>query len=208
MIRRRLKTAVLAAWIILMIAILVGCGQTKVPNEIVEHRVLEYMDEDGIDDYIRYDLDITHDPNKTTNWDAVQVTLTVQYKCATDILSGSYLYQYNRSSDLWSLISGEELEQVSRTYDANAFLGEHEGTFFFSGSYWIDVEDINFETGKITCAFEVGDYVYSNFSDIWVHYADEGTYDLNGQTLILDFPETTFEFYFFKDGLTAASDPW
>lgn len=82
--------------------------QRTVPDKTLEWVVEDYLDWNrylgGV--YTDYNYVITHDPDKATNTDTVQIHLSITYPHVTAASVYSATYQYDKSSDLWDVLRG------------------------------------------------------------------------------------------------------
>ena len=103
------KSMVLLLTTVFFLLFITGCGPQKtVPDKTLEWEVEEYLKANKYlgGAYTNYDYSVVHSPDKSTNTDTVQINLSVTYPHIVTSSIFNATYQYNRSSDLWSVLRG------------------------------------------------------------------------------------------------------
>ena len=97
--------------------------------------------------------EIIHNYDSTTYIDDVELITIYSGKFGIQTKKYTYSYQYNRSTDLWSLISGNNGKQsdvinfVDDVYLNKEFTGKFNR--YHSGSYSVTIKDIDFDNKKV-----------------------------------------------------------
>lgn len=123
---------------LLLLLLLVGCGSEnlEVPEAVIEKRVEEFVSSREIeenDGYSGKSLIITsHNPNGEDHTDTVQATLKCDYKYGQVIYDLQYVFQYDRTSDLWSCIDNKD--NTRTVLDKNLLTGSYSADWFGVGN--------------------------------------------------------------------------
>ena len=96
----------IAFLLVIIVCMLSACSpvQTEVPESLVR----DLVDMNEYADMGKYTLTITHHPDKETHRDHVDIVISIQTPYAEAVSTCSAVYEYNRSSDLWSLVKCED----------------------------------------------------------------------------------------------------
>ena len=113
--KRHFLLILLLSFIVMTI---VGCGtQLTVPETTLKWVVSDYIDGNQLDGpCLKSSYQVTHEPDRKTNSDTVQVYLTMEFQHVTAVSTYEATYQYDKSSGLWTLYRGglwDEAELVS-----------------------------------------------------------------------------------------------
>lgn len=109
-------------------------------------------------------LETVHLWDKESNTDTVDVSITFKYPYGSLIAENTLTYQYDKSSDLWSLIRTDEWNEYAE-YDIAAIREtEFSNAFTYNtlnpGLYWLYETDIDLETYKFTAIYGTNAYAY------------------------------------------------
>ena len=131
----------------LLSSLLVGCGpkQTTVPDAFIDAELTNIINEDENlqslyeSDYTySTDYQITHNPDKTANIDAVTISFSFQRPAGTINYSKVRTYNYLKDSDSWNLVSNENSIFTSVELDkeklSDAFISD--STVFKNHGNW------------------------------------------------------------------------
>lgn len=206
------KYKVLAAICIsLMVLNFTACGsRTQVPDREIEYVIEEYLVAEGLDDCNGYAFTAKHDTDKHTHQDCVEVTLELDYDYATVILQGKMNFQYEQTNDLWKLRNGLAWGEGTTVFKEKKLETNWSGGTD-SYIYSLDISDINFDKGTITCSWFVEGVVYDfgELSNVIVNYGENGTYNLSGKdSARLSFEEEKMDvdFIFTENGVVCYID--
>ena len=121
------RKLILIAMLIAILVLQAGCGnEMTVPDKTLEWVITDRVaDNELYGECIDYQSKITHSPDKASNTDTVQILLTCNYQHLTVQYLFDATYQYNKSTDLWSIIRGgdwaTELTSLDIEKSANAW---------------------------------------------------------------------------------------
>lgn len=107
---KRILSIVLCA---LMIISLAGCGSAqKVPDKTIERLIENFVNYNPYYGEYEYSYSVSHDPDKSTNSDTIQVDLKVTYPHAAASSQYKGTYQYDKASGVWNEMPGGEWEPL------------------------------------------------------------------------------------------------
>jgi len=127
-----------------------------------------------------YEYTIEHDLDKDARLDTVTVFLVYDWGYCIEEYIGTYVYQHNQSTDLWTLYKPEEWKLDSVKLVEEFYVGTWSGSIYnvsglvTSAFFSIDVLDVNFEDLSITCDYLI-EYEDSNSPEI----SGNGTFPLS-----------------------------
>ena len=124
--------------------------KTAVPESLVLRNV-------SLDENTTYIM--THNYDAATHIDDVTLVTVYAGNYGTRTQTYIYSYQYDRSSDLWSLIGGKNgLQSDVVSFDPESFIGKtFEGSYSQadSGQYSIQVTNLDLKNEKITVKYSI-----------------------------------------------------
>ena len=109
-----MKKSLLCLALLMFVLLLTACGAPKeVPEQMIVWTVEDYLKECGYGTVTDHSYEVTHSPEESTKTDTVHIAL--EATCERASLSTSYdaTYQYNKASDLWTVIRGGEWQSAS-----------------------------------------------------------------------------------------------
>ena len=146
-----------------------------IPDGVPDSLILRNV---SVEENVTYD--INHKYDSETHIDDVELVTSYNGDFGVQTKTYTYSYQYDQSSDLWSLIGNSNgLQSDSTTLDPNAFIGKSfKGRFAkaYSGQYNIYARDLDL-TNKIitidyTIIFDDGDVLYNTATTDIVSFSD------------------------------------
>jgi len=102
---------------------------------------------------------IEHDLDKDARLDTVTVTVTYNWGYYIEECIGTYVYQHNQSTDLWTLYKPEEWVLHSSELVEDAYIGTWGGLIYDvsgiieSATFSINVTNVDFDDLSITCEY-------------------------------------------------------
>ncbi len=154
------KILTLLLFFILCFLFLSACDKLDpAPEKQIEYDIEDYLINHQHANSIEYDID--HDLDKDSRLDTVTITLTADYNYYKIEELGTYIYQHDRSSDIWSQYREPEWITSTIQYDEFAYLGLWEGAIyspdgsFKEAEYKLDITDIDFRKSTITCNYSI-----------------------------------------------------
>ena len=133
---------------------LVACGKGPTPLGGVSKGVPEslVLRNTPIEDNMTYE--INHHYDSSTHIDDIELITSYKGAFGVQTKTYTYAYQYDKNSDLWSLISDDDgLQSDVTSLDPKAYIGKSfEGRFehTHSGEYQIAVRDLDLSNETIT----------------------------------------------------------
>ena len=109
-----MKKSLICLALLMFALLLTACGTPKeVPEQMIVWTVEDYLKESGYGTVTEHSYEVTHSPDESTKTDTVHIAL--EATCERASLSTSYdaTYQYNKASDLWTVIRGGEWQSAS-----------------------------------------------------------------------------------------------
>ena len=175
-----------------------GCGGSTgtsqktgiVPDERIEIEVKTLCED--YSDYLSYSFETKHKPNETTHTDQVEVTTYVEYEYGSYELNYVYHFEYNKTTDLWSVISKTGSKTPSIKWKKEKLTGRWSGIYEFIGnrhSFSIDITDI--DKMSLNCSWSLPAY-----SDEWVNFKQVFYLEMyNGEGLLKGEYEESYKRY-------------
>lgn len=133
------------------------------PEKQIAYDIEDVLENHQHANSIEYDID--HDLDKDSRLDTVSITLLADYGYYKIEELGTYVYQHDRSSDIWSQYKEPEWLTTSIQYNESAFIGLWEGTIYSSdgsfaeAEYQLDIIDIDFAQKNVTCNYYISCYL-------------------------------------------------
>ena len=118
--------------ILIILTVLIGSACAKVP-EIVSDAFLQkeidkYIEEYGFEDCGELTVEVEHNPDLESHLDSVDIRFIAAYPFGEYNAEVSDLvYQYDRSSKTWSVVSGGKLSDTIASLKKESLLGTYEG---------------------------------------------------------------------------------
>lgn len=160
----------------------------EVPESIIEDLVLE----NEYAELGKYTLSVTHHPDEEIHRDSVDIVLTIHATYADVISTCSAVYQFDRASDLWSLIRCDEWSEP--TYQYNDNLVRTWNIDRFGNQYIIMITDIG--SSEISAEFVIRETVYAGLyvGDYTWETFGRGTFELGNSSfeIPLELPDELF----------------
>lgn len=107
------KPIILITALSLLLLCMTGCGAAKtVPDKTIEWEIEDYLKSAPTmgGAYTDYSSEVKHDPDHDTKTDTVSVELTITYPHCIAGVTYEATYQYDKASDLWTVIRGGKWE--------------------------------------------------------------------------------------------------
>lgn len=179
---------------VLLIAVIlscsfIGCGtvQTEVPDAIIQDLVSEneYSSLGG------YEFYTIHHADEQSHRDTVDVILGIDAPYAEIISQCTAVYEYDRSSDLWSLIGYDGWTDPDYSFNDNLI-----GTWHCesNGSVY-DITVTEVYPTQISVEFSIKESIYAGLNGTYMwEVSGYGTYDLNSSyfEIPLELPEQCY----------------
>ncbi len=127
----KMKRFFLLVGLVLMAMLIAGCSSEnkKVPDSVLQMEVdladTSWEAREELDEYPST-WSATHEWDAEAYTDTVNVTITWMTKYSKEQMSKRLVYQYNRTSDLWTIISGKHTEWEYKTIYTKALEGHYE----------------------------------------------------------------------------------
>lgn len=168
-----------------------GCGTTV--TEVPDSLIADLVRENEYSDLGECKWYTTHHLDQQAHRDTVDITLGIYAPYAEIISSCSAVYEYDRSSDLWSLIKHDSWSDPDYNFSFNdALVGtwslENNGS-----TYDITVTEV-YPT-QISVEFSINESIYAGLDGYYTwEVSGYGTYDLTGSyfKIPLELPEQCY----------------
>ena len=157
---------------------------TGVPESVVLREVT-------LDENVTYNISHHYDP--ASHIDDVELTTCYNGKYGTQTTTYTYAYQYNKSTDLWTLIDKNNgMQNTATTFNNESLKREYifSGDFnqAHSGTYTIFVENLDLSNMKADLSYSI------NFNDNSAGLYSRNTFDIyttkDGKNLFFVIPYT------------------
>lgn len=211
------KSKILLFATVLFMLFIAGCGSQKtVPDKMLEWEVEEYLKSNKYlgGAYTNYDYSVVHSPDKSTNTDTVQINLSITYPHNVTSSIFSATYQYDRSSDLWSVLRGGNWDAPNvLSYDITESARIWQQSFESAG-WTVTLEgegadyirqQIDYRKDASGVSFDYPTQLVDKLEDFWYLSAFKQYYEAGGsqsfaEIAFFKFPqvedaETLFSFY-------------
>ncbi len=166
-----------------------GIGNTA-PAEVPESKIRIAMNDRMDRTYPNrndYYINATHHPDKDTHTDEVDAVVTVDYDYGSYVFTTSMTFEYDKSSDLWSMISGGKMENTHIEWKENDLRRRWSGveSSFWDATYSVDVIDTDLSAQQMEAEIEF-DYHTMDFVNSFTPEDVVKSFPYSG---ILDFEE-------------------
>ena len=126
----------------------------SVPNALLELEVQDYLYENDFDG--TYSFQASHNYDKESCTDRVELTIRIPYKYGEIVIPGSCVYVYDKSSGTWEHIRtspwGDEDYWFDEDEIEKTFTGE---VRFADGNYTVTIHNIDQENKTVDCSFDI-----------------------------------------------------
>lgn len=183
--KKIMRQSVFFFTLILICLICTACGSSS--GKVPDSYIIKYLQDEELSDM---SFSSKHHYDSKSHIDTVSVTLTKEGLYGS---YGSYVelkYQYDRSSDLWTLFDASEFEDATYSFNKNLIgywdCGEYDSEKICLNITAVDSESITLDGTAVLTQFRP---FYGNFD---VPMSASGTYSLENATYIyinMDVPE-------------------
>ena len=164
------------------VLVLSSCGSMDTaPEKQIGYDIEDVLVDHQHAESIEYD--ISHDVDKDSRMDTVTVDLSADYNYFIIKERGTYVYQHDKASDIWSQYKTPEWSSMSVQHKEAPYIGIWKGTMYAmdntraEAEYILEIEDIDFVKGTVECTYNVS-YFLPYQSDLPNEISGSGTFAL------------------------------
>lgn len=171
--------------------IFTGCSaaETEVPDSVI----YDLVEKNKYSDLGEYEISVIHHPDEKTHRDRVDIILGIYAPYAEIVSTCSAEYQYDRTSDLWSLIKCEDWSNPDYNFAFTDSLLKTWHIENYGSTYDITVTDV-YPT-QISIEFSIHESIYAGLDGTYTwEVSGYGTFDLNNGyfEVPLELPEECY----------------
>lgn len=197
------KTYFLTFFLLLCVSVLFSsCGsQYGVPDDYVMYFVeeCEYADSD-----YESSTQVIHSFNEKTHMDSTTVVSTYTGDYGSFITTCEAVFQYDRTSDLWSLVRRSEWSDPEYKY-SDSLVGKWNvgSPFGLSGDYLIEIISVSDDMIELRCT--ISKTVYDMFENAQLNMSKKATVDNSDEWIMvpIELPE---HFFVYENGYPSGSN--
>lgn len=174
------KTLVMLLTLIMVLS-LCACGSSGGGRKVPDAYIIERLENHHGIDLSDVEFTAKHDYDAKAHIDTVLVTLTHEGYYGSRTLQRELKFQYDKSSDLWTLFA-EEYRTIDWKYKFNNnILGEwnFQEEDWPDDDIWINITEV--DSANITAEWSIAAYRYKSGKPEPLILEDTGTYEFNGE---------------------------
>lgn len=162
-------------------------SQTEVPDGRIRLEVEELI-RTKYGNCLRYSYETYHSPDPASHIDTVRILTTAYYQYGGYTTDQTIVFEYNRASDLWTILQNSYWQNVEIFWYPEQFIGIWHGTYDYAqdleSEFELEIKEIDFDRMELTGRYGVGKYSsYWNehFKLVWYEelVAKEGTFPID-----------------------------